>query len=328
MLAGALSRARLHGVVTNRDLLVADPARRDVPGRTGQHRLLRAHLRRRVERARPTRSRTCCSPPPSRWPSATGRGGGCRPGVPVGWRNVVSQPQRTVLADGESEHVVEWHGGRDGYASTDAGRRVLSAVPGRGRARGRTGSVPGSRWCSGPATRWRSTVRSGPRSCAPYPRFVDPAEAVASGSLLAPMPGTVVGVAVEDGAEVSAGQPVLVLEAMKMQHTDQRADRRGRRRPRRRGAQVAAGRRARVVVSTSSTQAEEENDMSSFTESEERQTLRREVARLASTYGREYFTRQARAGEKTTDLWLAIGKAGLPRHQHPRGVRRRWWRHR
>ncbi len=50
--------------------------------------------------------------------------------------------------------------------------------------------------------------------------------------------------------------------------------------------------------------------MSSFTESEERQTLRREVAKLAGTYGREYFTRQAQAGEKTTDLWLAIGKAG------------------
>jgi alkylation response protein AidB-like acyl-CoA dehydrogenase len=50
--------------------------------------------------------------------------------------------------------------------------------------------------------------------------------------------------------------------------------------------------------------------MSSFTESEERTTLRKEVAKLARTYGREYFTRQARNGEKTTDLWLAIGKAG------------------
>ena len=50
--------------------------------------------------------------------------------------------------------------------------------------------------------------------------------------------------------------------------------------------------------------------MSSFTESEERQTLRREVGKLAATYGREYFTRCARNGEKTTDLWLAIGKAG------------------
>jgi propionyl-CoA carboxylase alpha chain len=42
---------------------------------------------------------------------------------------------------------------------------------------------------------------------------------VASGSLLAPMPGTVVSVAVEKGQQVEAGQPVLVLEAMKMQHT-------------------------------------------------------------------------------------------------------------
>ena len=51
------------------------------------------------------------------------------------------------------------------------------------------------------------------------PRFVDPADAVASGSLLAPMPGTVVKVAVEPGQEVAAGDVVLVLEAMKMQHT-------------------------------------------------------------------------------------------------------------
>jgi propionyl-CoA carboxylase alpha chain len=33
------------------------------------------------------------------------------------------------------------------------------------------------------------------------------------------MPGAVVSVAVEPGAQVAAGQPVLVLEAMKMQHT-------------------------------------------------------------------------------------------------------------
>ena len=51
------------------------------------------------------------------------------------------------------------------------------------------------------------------------PRFTDPADAVASGSLLAPMPGTVVGVLVEAGREVAAGDVVLVLEAMKMQHT-------------------------------------------------------------------------------------------------------------
>jgi alkylation response protein AidB-like acyl-CoA dehydrogenase len=47
-----------------------------------------------------------------------------------------------------------------------------------------------------------------------------------------------------------------------------------------------------------------------FTESEERQELRRQVARLASKYGREYFTEKARGGGKTTDLWLEIGKNG------------------
>ena len=51
------------------------------------------------------------------------------------------------------------------------------------------------------------------------PRFTDPARAVASGSLLAPMPGTVVEVAVGTGRAVAAGDAVLVLEAMKMQHT-------------------------------------------------------------------------------------------------------------
>jgi propionyl-CoA carboxylase alpha chain len=51
------------------------------------------------------------------------------------------------------------------------------------------------------------------------PRFTDPADAVASGSLLAPMPGTVVAVHVEKGEQVECGRPVLVLEAMKMQHT-------------------------------------------------------------------------------------------------------------
>ncbi|RYP87182.1 acyl-CoA dehydrogenase [Nocardioides guangzhouensis] len=50
--------------------------------------------------------------------------------------------------------------------------------------------------------------------------------------------------------------------------------------------------------------------MTAFTESEERQALRREVAKLASKYGREYFTKQARSGGKTTDLWLEIAKLG------------------
>ena len=51
------------------------------------------------------------------------------------------------------------------------------------------------------------------------PRFVDPSEQVATGSLLAPMPGSVLSVSVEVGQQVTAGQTILVMEAMKMQHT-------------------------------------------------------------------------------------------------------------
>ena len=53
----------------------------------------------------------------------------------------------------------------------------------------------------------------------PVPLFVDPADAVAEGSLLAPMPAAVMSVAVADGQQVAKGDVVVVLEAMKMQHT-------------------------------------------------------------------------------------------------------------
>ncbi len=47
-----------------------------------------------------------------------------------------------------------------------------------------------------------------------------------------------------------------------------------------------------------------------FSESPERVALRTAVAKLAGGYGREYFTRQARSGGKTTELWLEIGRHG------------------
>ncbi len=50
--------------------------------------------------------------------------------------------------------------------------------------------------------------------------------------------------------------------------------------------------------------------MSTFSETEERQELRQAVAKLAGRYGREWFTEKARAGEKTTELWLDIGRNG------------------
>jgi acetyl-CoA carboxylase biotin carboxylase subunit len=50
------------------------------------------------------------------------------------------------------------------------------------------------------------------------PRFPDPESLVPEGSLVAPMPGTVVRVGVAEGDVVEIGQPLVVLEAMKMEH--------------------------------------------------------------------------------------------------------------
>jgi alkylation response protein AidB-like acyl-CoA dehydrogenase len=50
--------------------------------------------------------------------------------------------------------------------------------------------------------------------------------------------------------------------------------------------------------------------MSTFTEPEERIELRKAVAKLAGKYGQSYFLEKARAGEKTTELWLELGRNG------------------
>ncbi|RYP87181.1 biotin/lipoyl-binding protein, partial [Nocardioides guangzhouensis] len=210
-LAAALAKARLHGLVTNRDLLVRilrdqrfldggvstdflasfvlDGARLDV-----HHEAVAAA----IALAEHRRSRRAV-----------------QSGIPVAWRNVVSQPQRARFAHGAAEVEVDWYGGRDGYAVD--GLTVLAAGPDRV-----TLEVGGISATYAVAVHGRAVDVDGPLGHVRLdlvPRFTDPSEQVAAGSLLAPMPGTVVSVAVAAGDAVRAGQPVLVLEAMKMQHT-------------------------------------------------------------------------------------------------------------
>ncbi|QIK75030.1 biotin carboxylase N-terminal domain-containing protein [Nocardioides piscis] len=213
-LVSALRRARIHGVVTNRDhlvaILLADEFAADEVTTTW---LERAEL---PKVGVPDRATAVAGALMLAAEDAERRT--VQRGIPAAWRNVVSQPQRTTFED---HRPVEWWGTRDGFAVD--GITVLDVSPTHARlevegvatlVRGvRSTTAPGAArelWVDGPA---------GSACLREVPRFTDPADAIPSGSLLAPMPGTVVKVAVAEGDEVTTGDVVLVMEAMKMQHT-------------------------------------------------------------------------------------------------------------
>jgi propionyl-CoA carboxylase alpha chain len=219
-LASVLSRAKIHGLVTNRDLLVS--ILRDPKFLRGE---VSTDFLGGVETGAGAPSSTTESAAVAAAIALAEQAAARRTvqrGIPVGWRNVVSQPQRTefVVSTGSTTQTVEWWGGCGGYRVE--GHEVIAAV-----STGSTNEWQVTLETDGVRTRYAVAVSGhdvdvdSPRGhvrLTRVPRFVDPAEAVASGSLLAPMPGTVVAVHVEAGQLVEAGQPVLVLEAMKMQH--------------------------------------------------------------------------------------------------------------
>lgn len=218
-LAGILERARIHGLVTNRDLLIRllrDPevlAGRVTTDFLGTFDLSGAA----ADDVSATRAAAVALAEADR---AARR---VQHAIPVAWRNVVSQPQRTVLAPfgGGEDFVVEWYGGRNGYSFPDAAVSVIAASPEEVVLEVDGVRVHHAIRIVGSASAQSIHVDSG-RGSSSYrvvPRFIDPAEQVSAGSLLAPMPGTVIAVPVESGADVEAGQTLLVLEAMKMQHS-------------------------------------------------------------------------------------------------------------
>jgi propionyl-CoA carboxylase alpha chain len=139
-----------------------------------------------------------------------------RPGIPVAWRNVVNQPQRTVFEDGSEDGLtVEWYGTRDGYRID--GFEVV--VAGQDRVVLEKDGLRTTYDVAIDGDRVDVDSSFGHTALKRRPRFTDPAGQTQPGSLLAPMPGSVVEVLAEAGSSVTEGQSLLVLEAMKMQHT-------------------------------------------------------------------------------------------------------------
>ncbi|SIN25356.1 biotin carboxylase N-terminal domain-containing protein [Micromonospora cremea] len=232
LLATALARAELHGVTTNRDLLVRvlrSPAFAAVEIDTG-------FLDRHPEVFAPLlpAAKLPLAALAAALASAAGRRAGSRvlAGLPSGWRNVPAVPQGTRFTgpDGEIEvryrldrtgGLADWSATSTGDAVTTGGSegptvalveaapdRVLLDVDGVRRAY-RVHRVGSAVFVDGP---------DGAASLAELPRFPLPTAELAAGSLLAPLPGAVARVHVQVGQRVAAGDPLLTLEAMKLEH--------------------------------------------------------------------------------------------------------------
>lgn len=231
-LAHALERARIHGPVTNRELLVRSLRHPDfAAGRvdTGFYDRHLAALTAPAPRQADAR-RTAALAAALADAAASVAGGRTVSARLGGWRNVPAQPQsKTYRAEPDGDEIeVRYRIGRRGELIADdfPGVRLLDAAPGgpvvlhvdgvrREFAVARYEEADGARvFVDAPPP-------FGAHAFTALPRLREPAARNEPGSLLAPMPGSVVRVAegLAVGDRVAAGQPLLWLEAMKMEHT-------------------------------------------------------------------------------------------------------------
>ncbi|RIK12919.1 MAG: acetyl/propionyl-CoA carboxylase subunit alpha [Acidobacteria bacterium] len=219
MLATSLTRAEVHGLRTNRDLLVnvlrhpeflagnTDTAFFDTHGLA----TLAAPLADAAAESLSALAAALADAAARRATATVGRG------LPSGWRNLPSQPQVKRYDGDHGEHEVRYRLTRHGLVAdghpgivlvAHTERRVVLAIDGAQR--------------QFHVARYGDTVHVdsslGPVRLRAIPRFVEPSAHVAAGSLLAPMPGSVIRIGATVGDAVDAGQPVLWLEAMKMEH--------------------------------------------------------------------------------------------------------------
>ncbi|MFE9683134.1 biotin carboxylase N-terminal domain-containing protein [Streptomyces sp. NPDC002701] len=200
-LAGALERATLHGPVTNRDVLVRSLRHAEFAAARMDTGFYDRHLAELT-----TADTDPYAPLAAALADAHGRS---RFG---GWRNLPSQPQSRRYASAGVEHEVRYRHTREGLAAD--GVRVLHTSPDLVVL-----EIDGMRRTF-EVSRYDDRVHVNTTLLTALPRFSDPTAQQAPGSLLAPMPGTVVRVAegLTEGSPVQAGSPLIWLEAMKMEH--------------------------------------------------------------------------------------------------------------
>ncbi|MGW7204907.1 acetyl/propionyl/methylcrotonyl-CoA carboxylase subunit alpha [Streptomyces sp. NPDC054837] len=202
-LAGALERATIHGPTTNRDLLVRSLRHDDFTTGAMTTAFYDRHLP----------SLTVALPDPYAPLAAALADARSRPSrFGGGWRNVPSQPQTKRYEHAGEEHEVRYRHTRDGLEADEvrvvhADARLVVLEVERVQRRFEV-------------TRYADEVYVNATRLRALPRFPDPTAQLAPGSLVAPMPGTVVRIAegLAEGAPVKAGEPLLWLEAMKMEH--------------------------------------------------------------------------------------------------------------
>ncbi|NUT51299.1 MAG: ATP-grasp domain-containing protein, partial [Saccharothrix sp.] len=201
-LAAALTRAELHGLVTNRDLLVRTLRHPEFGAGNTHTGFLDQHD---LTTPQPVDVR------PAALAAALALAERRRTALPLGWRNVPSQPQRTVFEHGADVVEVDYRHTRAGV-ETSLDVTVVDTAPDAV-----TVERDGVR-TTYPVAVYGDRVEVGAVALTLRPRFPEPRAKAAEGATVAPMPGTVVRVAVEPGQRVEPGAELLVLEAMKMEH--------------------------------------------------------------------------------------------------------------
>lgn len=226
-LAGALARARVHGLTTNRAQLVRVLRHPEFVAGNLSTAFLDDHGAAELAAPLADDETVRISALAAAIVSGTAEhAAGPVALAPAGFRNVGRALQTRTFRVGEDELEVSYLRGRAGIRPADEDlASVVTICSGTAHSldvelRGVRRTLEVTRYARpGYATRVEVDSPLGPVSLTEPPRYADPSTEVAAGSLLAPMPGAVIRVAVSVGDTVTAGQPLLWMEAMKMEHT-------------------------------------------------------------------------------------------------------------